>query len=317
LIKIAQWIFLGFVGYYVYHYISSTSIKLDFSFKDFTRLISENWVLSLTLLLLSPLNSLVEAKKWQVAILHIAPKVTIGRSLKMIYVGAAAGLITPSKIGEYGGRLIDIPAQSYPQAIVANFYCSLSQNLTNLIIGFTAIVVLSNQLYGQFQFITISLVTMGGISSLVLLILYFNLPRFTRVFGKISFLKKWLTSKEIKYESKVHVDTILRWAFLRYAIYLLQYLLVVEILNFEIGWLEKLGAIGIIFLLQSVVVLPSLLGIVARVEIAFFVWASVGMINGDVLMATLFLWVVNLALPATLGAIWLLLDRQNLNEKYN
>ncbi len=235
----------------------------------------------------------------------------------MIYVGAAAGLITPSKIGEYGGRLIDIPVQKYPQAIVANFYCSVSQNLTNLIIGFTAIVVLSNQLYGHFQFITISLVTMGGISSLVLLLLYYNLPMFTRIVGKISFLKKWLASKEIKYESKVHVDTILRWAFIRYAIYLLQYLLVVEILNFEIGWLEKIGAIGIIFLLQSVVVLPSLLGIVARVEIAYFVWASVGMINGDVLMATLFLWMVNLALPATLGAIWLLLDRQNLDEKYN
>lgn len=305
------------MGYYVYHYVSTTSIKLDFSFKDFSRLVGENWILSLTLLVLSPLNSMVEAKKWQAAIQHVVPKVNLGRSLKMIYVGAAAGLITPSKIGEYGGRLIGIPAKSYPQAIMANFYCSLSQNLINLIVGFTAIVVLSNQLYDHFQFITISLVTMGGISSLVLLMLYYNLPLFTKIVGKISFLNKWLISKELKVESEVPVNTILHWAFIRYAIYLLQYLLVVEILNFEIGWLEKIGAIGIIFLLQSVVVLPSLLGIVARVEIAFFVWASVGMINGDVLMATLFLWMVNLALPATLGVTYLLLDRQNLNEKYN
>jgi hypothetical protein len=87
--------------------------------------------------------------------------------------------------------------------------------------------------------------------------------------------------------------------------------LVVSLLDFEINILEKIGAIGIIFFLQSVVILPNILGIVARVEIAFFVWATVGIVNTEVILATLFLWLVNLALPAIIGASWIVLERKN------
>jgi hypothetical protein len=89
----------------------------------------------------------------------------------------------------------------------------------------------------------------------------------------------------------------------------------VSLLDFEINIFEKIGAIGIIFLLQSVVILPNLMGIVTRVEIAFFVWAAVGIVSTEVLLATFILWMVNLALPAILGSLWIVFDRKNKNEK--
>jgi hypothetical protein len=138
---------LVFVGWYIYQYFISVSAKLDFSLAEIWILIKSKWDYALGLLLLSPLNSLLEAKKWQIAIYNFLPRTSVKKSLKMVYVGAAAGLVTPSKIGEYGGRLIDIPAIHYAKALVANFYCSIAQNITNLLMGFLSILLLNQLLY--------------------------------------------------------------------------------------------------------------------------------------------------------------------------
>jgi hypothetical protein len=302
---------LVFVGWYIYQYFISVSSKLDFSLSEIWLLIKSNWGYALGLLLLSPLNSLIEAKKWQIAIYNFLPQTSVKKSLKMVYVGAAAGLVTPSKIGEYGGRLIDIPAIHYAKALVANFYCSIAQNITNLLMGFLSILLLNQLLYHNYPFLTVSFVTLISISTLILLIVYFNLSLFIRATKKVAFLRRWITKIDIKEAVTINNDKILFWSIVRYTIYLIQYLLVVSLLDFEINILEKIGAIGIIFFLQSVVILPNILGIVARVEIAFFVWATVGIVNTEVILATLFLWLVNLAFPAIIGASWIVLERKN------
>ena len=181
--------------------------------------------------------------------------------------------------------------------------------------GFIAIILLNQILYNNHPFLTVSLVTLSGISTLLLLIVYLHLNLFVHLGQRIKHIKQWTQKWEIDKFTHNANGVILMWAFLRYAVYLIQYLIVIEILGFEIGLTEKFGVVGIIFMLQSVVILPSLMGFVARVEIAFFVWSIVGIIKEEILIATLFLWVVNLALPAFLGSIWLLINRNKNDEK--
>lgn len=313
---VAMRILLLLIAVYIYQYMIKVSGQIDFSFGDLSKVIQKNPVLIFLLVILSPVNSLIEAKKWQTALHSIIPGLTVKEALKMIYAGAAAGLITPSKLGEYGGRMVGISLNNIPGALIANFYCSMAQNLVNLLAGFAGILFINQLLYSKYPFLTMSFITMAGISALVLVLVFYHLDYFIKRGMNTTFFNKYLSQIQVDKLPDLNKDKILHQSFLRYSVYLIQYLLVVQILGFQAGLVEKISAIGIIFFLQSVVILPSLMGFVARVEIAFFVWSVAGIVQGEVLLAAFFLWLVNLALPAVIGGLWLLIENKSkLDEK--
>ena len=110
LLRVLQWLLLVIVGLYIYTYIIATSLESGMTFLNLKNIFTKNWPYVVLLFILSPLNSITEAKKWQISITDIIPNIPLISALKMVYVGATAGLITPSKIGEYGGRLVGIPS---------------------------------------------------------------------------------------------------------------------------------------------------------------------------------------------------------------
>ena len=72
------------------------------------------------------------------------------------------------------------------------------------------------------------------------------------------------------------------------------------------------GGVSILFLIQSGLILPPILGLIARGEAALLVWSAYGVQAGDIVSAALIIWVFNLLVPATIGFYWFLklkLDR--------
>ena len=99
---------------------------------------------------------------------------------------------------------------------------------------------------------------------------------------------------------------ILKWSLLRYSIYTVQYLFILRFYQVNIDIKDSLSAICAIFLLQTGVPLPPVIGLVARGNVAIQIW---GLFHADplsVLASTFTLWVINLILPSLMGVILIL-----------
>jgi len=152
-----------------------------------------------------------------------------------------------------------------------------------------------------------ALVTITGLVLIVLFTLYFRLDLIT------SFLIKYQQYKlidRLQNQSKFlsaytspELMNVLGLATLRYMVFSFQYVILILLCGITADPLLASIGVGVIFFLQSGVPLPAMLSVLARGEIAIWVWAVVSANVMAILSATFLLWLINLVLPALVGAI--------------
>jgi len=94
-----------------------------------------NWIYLVLCIVLMPINWLVESIKWRTLVLPWK-EISLSAAVKAIYAGISVGLVTPARIGEYGGRLLLIEGDDKTKSIPATLVSSVSQNLSNVIGGY-------------------------------------------------------------------------------------------------------------------------------------------------------------------------------------
>jgi hypothetical protein len=138
---------------------------------------------------------------------------------------------------------------------------------------------------------------------------FYNIDLMIPIFKKIPHiykLKRFFKDIVVlkNYDTKT-LSKALGFAFLRYLIYTFQYLLLLYFFGINVTLIEGLSGIATIFILQTSIPLPPLLGLVVRSEIAILVWGIFSNNELSILAATFVLWVLNLIVPALLGAIFI------------
>lgn len=262
----------------------------------------------LLVILLVPVNWGIEAYKWNVLIRGFV-QLPIGRVFQAILAGVTISMATPNRIGEYGGRILLVPAEHNWQAIVATLVGSYCQLLVLLCMGFLGLGVFSTQFLAQ-PLPSWRWVVASGILTVVLLVLvlmniqwmgrmaarYVQQPRIRRLIQPLGVLRN--------YSSQILLQA-LGLAFLRYCIYLLQYAMLLFFFDLEVPLLGALSGIATIFLLQTSVPLPPLIGLLARGQVALFIWGQFSPESLQILATTFSLFIINLAIPALLGAVFI------------
>lgn len=76
-----------------------------------------------------------------------------------------------------------------------------------------------------------------------------------------------------------------------------------EIFGINITLITALSGISTIFLVQTSVPLPMVVGLLVRGEIALTVWGNTGANELAILAATFLLFIINLSVPALLGLV--------------
>ena len=92
------------------------------------------WVYIGAAWLLVAVNWSLEAAKWQTLLRHLVPQ-SIGTALYSVLRGVALALFTPNRIGEYGGRLWDLPADARWEGLLALLVSNMLQLSVNLLFG--------------------------------------------------------------------------------------------------------------------------------------------------------------------------------------
>ena len=270
----------------------------------------QSWMFWVVFLLMF-LNWGIEARKWQ---LLIKPLESIGlwKAFKATLSGVAFAINTPNRMGEYGGRVLYLHEGNRIRAVSLTIVGSISQFLITLILGCGGMIFLLNNhgpsttLLGSGPYllwikVILYLVT---VAAMLGLIFYFRLAWLVKLVDKIPVFSKFVPHIEILEElSNASLLRILSLSFFRYCIFIIQYILMIKLMQVNVTVWQAFWLISVIFLVLAVVPTIALaeIGIRGKVSLELFGLFSINTIG--IITASVGIWFVNLVIPSLLGSI--------------
>ena len=249
------------------------------------------------------INWTLEAIKWKMMISKME-EISFFRAMEAVFAGITVSFFTPNRVGEFGGRIFFLVKADQVKAALISIFGSMSQLIITLIMGsFSLLLFLFNftsiqtTLFYSVTFLTI-------IADVLLLFIYFNLAYFQLFLQRIKVLQKFLKYSEIiELYSFSELRKVLLLSFLRYAVFTTQYLILLRMMDIQVPLLGGIIMIAMTFLVMSVPTFAlsefSLRSVVALQFIGLLSSNSIGIVT-----ASFSLYLINVALPALLGAVF-------------
>jgi len=295
-------LFLAFV-YFIYYQITRRdnieAIKTAF----LARLESGNIIYLIITCLLIPVNWSLEAIKWQYLTKPIQ-KMGWKGSLLGVLSGVTLSLFTPARIGEFGGRLINIKAANRGKVLIANIIGSYSQLVIIISLG-----IVSLSLYLTYQIglkpLFSNLIIGGGIFiCFILIIIYFNIGLIIRVLQKFKVPSKLISILSVMSRySHSRLLKILCLSFSRYFVYTTQAVLIYLFFGIDTKLIEYYVNISIGFLSQTFIPIPTFLDLPVRGGLSIWIWDYLDIDALTLSSIPFILWLLNICMPASLGMI--------------
>jgi uncharacterized membrane protein YbhN (UPF0104 family) len=254
--------------------------------------------------LLVPLNWGLETQKWR-ELMHRIEPIPYWLAYKAVLAGVAFSVITPNRIGEYGGRVLMVKAEKW-QTVVATLVGSVSQMIVLMSAGFFGLV------FYVFRNINISLhYQIGMVTGLVLsvsvvLFFYFNIDLAIPIVRRLPYLKRGVKHLEVLREYTMQqLALVLLYALLRYMVYSFQYYLLLKFFGVHINLANAFLTIAFIFFLQTFLPLPPGTALLMRGELAVNIWAEYAHNPITIFAVSFGLWLINVAVPALIGMVFI------------
>ena len=290
-------------GYMVIKYVSGDS-QVYFDLVLLSNALSERWYLLLSSIVLMPLNWILESQKWR-TVMNSYTAVSFRTSIVSILCGITCGLVTPARVGEFMGRLLNVAGEEKKISLYSSFICSLSQNVITLTIGLIASILFVRNI-SELTITTQQLAIVNSLIIVAVVSLYFFHHRILSLFSNTRFYKNHLHFVRDRTANKSLLYKVLFLSLLRYIVYATQYILILMFLESSVPIFNNVIAVCTIFLIQSSIPLPPLMGLLARGEIAILILGLLSYNGTTALIAAGLLWVINLIIPSLIGLGYLL-----------
>lgn len=248
---------------------------------------------------LMPLNWFLEVYKWKV-LLKGEPQ-SFTRLCKGVMAGITFGFVTPGRAGEFIGRTFYTTESNRTKVFYLSTIGGLAQTLATLVCGVIFLSFWSGSAF------------LNGVAiglSAVFLLLYFRFNILSRVLEFVPWLKRnQLTITESELPGINTLSIVLLLSFLRYGVYLMQYVLVFALFGISSQWLALVVHSGVLLLAQTFSPFIPLVDVAFRGSAALYVYGNLTHNHLGVVTAALLVWLINLAAPAMLGYVFILRKR--------
>ncbi len=256
-------------------------------------------------LILTTLNWSMEVIKWKILI-STQFEVKWKTALKGVLSGVTFGVFSPNRLGEFVGRVLALAPDRRISGSLLSFVNGLAQTLATFSFGVFGLVYFVQyfgyNVFGGFGTLAIQLTIS---SSLVLAImLYFRVDLLTSLFQRIRFLKAYhsyfIVFSELP-NSILH--RIYQLSLLRFITFILQYVLVFYLILDSPEWMAIIGSSVLTLFSTTLVPFLPIPDLLLRESIAL---SYFDLFNFDlylVSIAVFCVWIVNVALPALIGAV--------------
>jgi len=260
-------------------------------------------------LVLIVVNWGLETWKWMISVRTFYP-VKFPQAFKAVLSGVSFSVTMPNRVGEYLGRIMYLPEGNRLKTISVTLVGSFAQLLITIVMGTGGLIILKPLLVTQFpelkiwyQFILYGLVILVA----VMLLIYFN------VAGTVNLFNRWIRNEKYVYlvESlrkfhRVLLIQILLLSFLRYLIFVIQYILVFHLFEVNVAAGTIATVMSVVFLAMAVIPSIALVEVWLRGEISIKLMGLFSLNMLGIGFTSVTVWFINLILPAIAGSLLLL-----------
>jgi hypothetical protein len=256
-----------------------------------------------------------EALKWKVLIGHIQ-NISFLTAFKAILSGLSVSVAmnTPNGTGEYFGRILYIKKGNRIRAITLTFVGSISQLIVTLVFGTIGVFLLKEKFYNATSQNThLSLAIINGVAygsiavTIALISIYFKLSWLVKLLEKIPFIAKYAYFIQKLEDLRWHeLLKVLLISILRYSVFIVQYLLLLQIFNVGIDIVNAFWLITIMFLILAIVPTIALAELGVRGKISIFLFGAFSTNTLGIVLTASTIWLINLILPALAGSLFVL-----------
>lgn len=295
-----KWIvMLAAYGYLIYQLANIecwNELKRSFLNLNFIRI-----VFLVAIVLLMPVNWMLEARKWQILTSN-ATRLSFLISIKSVLAGLNTGYITPNRIGEFAGRILFLPENNRWTGVLLSLINSLTQNIVMTVFGAIGAVFYFSRFYTDMNYS--GYLTGIGIGIALCIVLYFSFPGIIRKMKT----NKWSVKLQEATKSMASFDTkslfsVLLISMLRYGIFCLQFYLMLLFFGIGVSAFQAFIAIPTMYLLVTYTPSfaasePAIRGSFAVLIFSVFSPNSIGIMLTGVLI-----WLINFVIPMLAGSI--------------
>lgn len=256
-----------------------------------------------------------EALKWRVLLHHIQ-QISFLTAFKAVLSGLSVSLAmnTPNGIGEYVGRILYVKEGNRLRAITLTFVGSISQLIITMVLGTIGLFLLRNNFYNAtnttlpLSLLWINSIVYGVLAlTVVLIVLYLKISWLIKLLEKIPFIKKYsFFIQKLEDFGWKELLKVLLISFLRYLVFIVQYLLLLQLFNVGIGLATSFWIITVMFLALAVVPTIALAELGIRGKISIFLFGIFSANTIGIVLTASTIWLINIVVPALAGSLFVL-----------
>lgn len=259
------------------------------------------------------LNWGIEAMKWQFLVQRVQP-ISFIQAFKSVLAGCSVTMLTPNRIGEYGGRMLFVLPQHRIKAISLTITGSISQLLVTMVMGCLGLFFLryfshnnSNALSVLPHFWGDVLIYFSVTCTLLLFLFYIRIGWLVRLMEKLPALHKVV--KHIAVLDEFTGKQLLRLmglSLMRYVVFVMQYILLLQVMQVNIDFGLLFWLITVFYLVMAVAPTIGFIELPIRVKASLQLMQLYSANTLGIQTAALAIWLINLVVPAILGSILIL-----------
>ena len=269
---------------------------------------SEQLLVFMGLIVLMMLNWVLEAYKWRLLMSHIE-KISFWKSLKAIFSGVTIAIFTPNRIGEYGGRVFHLQKADRIDAALLTIVGSYAQLVVTLVTGILATIFFLPEYVGlgpitpmQYNLTGVLLVGL----CVMLVLLFLNTRLLTTVLSWLPIPKKHQHYANVfQYHSSATLWKVFLASLGRYAIFTFQFFLLLQIFNVEVSFGNAMMMISMTYFVMTAIPTFAITELGVRGSVSVYFLGMVSSNASGIFTASSMLWLINLAVPALIGVMFI------------
>jgi len=255
----------------------------------------------------------IEAKKWQLLVLHVQ-EFSFIRAFKSVLSGCSITMLTPNRIGEYGGRILFVKEEHRIKAISLNLVSSISQLLVTMTMGCAGLIFLRFFSHNNHNALSVLPDFWGNVliyfsisGTLLLFLFYIRLGWLVSLMEKLSAFNKIVRHIKVLDEfSASQLLRILSLSLLRYLVFVLQYVLLLQLMQVNIEPRLSFWLITVFYLVMAVAPTIGFLELPVRAKASMELMKLYSSNTLGIETAALSIWLINLVIPALVGSLLIL-----------
>ncbi len=273
--------------------------------KIFSAFKGSNKILILIASILSLLNIFLQYLKWKLVCNSLLEEHNQKKIFLSLFYGFSAGSFTPARIGEYFGRAISFTGKPLLQVTAATIIDKFFTLIVVLAIGTVSFLFYLNYLSGSIGLLILSailfyLVSRTGSNTLNKNYFLTKLLKFKRIaslYGSLSFIKN------VNYKFKVRLILL---SILFYTCFIIQFALLVSAFTNHFNFFGYIWAGNLVMFTKTIIPAVSFGELGIREGASVYFVKKIGETAAAGFNASLFLFLINILLPALTGLILLI-----------